>query len=202
MIGPNIEREIVAWAEQTFPDATVETIHEHIDEEISELHEADFGQKDADAVAHEIGGLGLLLTHLASKHGLSFGRCVTREFAIVRDDTFERDDATGYAKRTHTPSSDDPLDAAADDGFPVALAEPWLREWADVDAESDAQMGDVARMLVRAMGEANRSDLVKLQRMIGAYYDSGSARLNTILDALQDGFEVERRRRRAKGQWS
>lgn len=194
MTGPNVEREIVAWAEKTFPDATVETIHDHIDEEIDELHKADFEKKDAAAVAHEIGGLGLLLTHLSHKHGLSFGRCVTREFAIVRDDTFERDDATGYARRTHTGPSDDSL-VENDD-------EPWLREWADVDAECDAQMDDVARVLVRAMGEAKGHDLVKLQRMIGAYYASGSARLDTILDALQDGFEIERRRRRAKGQWS
>lgn len=198
MIGPNVEREIVAWAEQTFPDATPETIHDHIDEEIEELHKADFEKKDADAVAHEIGGLGLLLTHLAATHGLSFGRCVVREFTIVRDDTFERDDATGYAKRTHTSPSDDPLATAADDGFPIAT----IDEFADVDTESDAQMGDVARVLVRAMGEAHRHDLIKLQRMIGAYYASGSHQLDVILDALQDGFEIERRRRRAKGTWS
>lgn len=97
-MDPNAFQKIVGeWGEKTFPNATLDTILQHLIEEVNELGDA-CRADNPDDVMEEAADVYLLLLHITHRIGASLDAAAKVKFAMVKDQIFE-DDGRGYAKR-------------------------------------------------------------------------------------------------------
>ena len=94
----DIQDEIYEWQSETFPNATLDSILEHMTRELAELKGAIKEGQPIDDIASEIADVQLLLFHLASKLALNIESQTMHKFITNKSRKWGKADAQGVVE--------------------------------------------------------------------------------------------------------